>query len=294
MHPVPPHGNRSGKTHAIIDASLIHKNQRQRMLAVPLLIFAMTLSRRNFLKGIVATGAYLSLASCEEPIHKAISHVIKPEKMDTHEIRRYATMFQQGLHYATLEAGIFEGKAVKMEGLTSPVNPNGASSAVMQAGLLDCYNPDRPKQYRWKGLISTQKELTKNLKRLLTRKKYATAFIYEATASPSEQKLIDRLCQKFDLEPICISALSHDPVAEAVHSLYGKRGVPAYSIEKAGLLIAADADFLTDWNRNFQLQAQYAKAKDRGLRHFQIEPVPTVSGAKAGKKCAADSNEIDA
>jgi len=242
---------------------------------VPLL--KMKTSRRTFLKQLAAAGAYAALHSCEKPLHKAISKTVQAEKFDNKQFSYANTFYQQGTEYATITTSIYNGNVIKIEGNHSPINPNGATSAKMQASLLDCYCPERPKYFLSNGAKTTKQNLISELNSHLSNGK--AAFIYEATSSPAEEKLIETFCKHYNLARIAISSAP----TEATNLACGQRATDI-DLSQADTIVGVESDFLHSHHSHFQHQEQYSLAKQQGAQHIQVEKSPTLTGAKADKR----------
>ena len=105
-----------------------------------------TASRRDFLKLFgfsFATAAIVS--SCEKPVQKAIPYLIKPEEVTPGQASYYASTFFDGTEYAGILVKVRDGRPIKIEGNSSSPISKGATSARIQASVLNLYDEARYK-----------------------------------------------------------------------------------------------------------------------------------------------------
>ena len=101
-------------------------------------------NRRDFLKilGYTAGSAAL-MASCEQPVRKAIPYLIQPEEILPGVANYYASTFYENGEYNSILVKVRDGRPIKIEGNDlSPIS-KGATSARVQASILELYDPDR-------------------------------------------------------------------------------------------------------------------------------------------------------
>jgi Fe-S-cluster-containing dehydrogenase component len=81
-----------------------------------------------------------------------------------------------------------------------------------------------------------------------------------------------------------------DAIADAHQALYGARLVPEYRLDAAHVVVGFDADFLGTFLAPAALTRQWAAARDPGrrpmLRHIQVEPTLSLTGASADTRVA--------
>ena len=100
--------------------------------------------RRDFLKYLgFSTAAAAVAASCEMPIKKAIPFANKPEDIVPGVANYYATTYIQDGDVVPVVAKVRDGRPIKIEGNEMSPFTKGATSARVQASVLDLYDNAR-------------------------------------------------------------------------------------------------------------------------------------------------------
>src|SRR6056297_3493684 len=102
-----------------------------------------TSSRRNFLKwcGFTFTSTAI-LASCENPVEKAIPYLNKPEEVTPGKANFYASSFFDGSEYGSILVKTREGRPIKIEPNELSSVTKAGSSARTQALVLGLYDSE--------------------------------------------------------------------------------------------------------------------------------------------------------
>jgi anaerobic selenocysteine-containing dehydrogenase len=101
------------------------------------------------------------VASCEQPVRKAIPFLIQPEEIIPGKAVYYASTYYEGGEYCPIVVKVRDGRPIKIEGNElSPVT-RGGTTARVQASILSLYDPDRykhplidGKEASWEEVIS--------------------------------------------------------------------------------------------------------------------------------------------
>jgi MoCo/4Fe-4S cofactor protein with predicted Tat translocation signal len=115
-----------------------------------------SLDRRGFLKLLGASLAMAGLAACSGPPQEQIvPWVHQPEGMSPSLPRFYATTLRHGNDVAGVLVETHQGRPSKIEG--NPKHPAslGATDAMLQAAVLELWDPDRSATPKRQGVIAS-------------------------------------------------------------------------------------------------------------------------------------------
>ncbi len=253
--------------------------------------------RRDFLKmmGFSVAAATIA-ASCEIPVRKAIPYVIKPEEIVPGVANWYASSYTDGGEYCSILVKSREGRPIKIEGNPNSPLTKGGTSARVQASVLSMYDTGRAKGASIDGKEASWDAIDSAMKTELA--KGPVAIISSTVISPSTQALINEFVEKNKGSKHGVyDAHSSSGILSANEADFGVRAVPAYSFDKADVIVSFGADFLGTWIAPVQYTKQYItgrklnKGKMEMNKHFQIESMLTLSGANADDRIVIHPSE---
>src|SRR6202166_580809 len=103
-----------------------------------------SVDRRDFLKLMAASLAFAGLAGCGRPDESHIVPYVKqPDGMVLGKPNYYATVMPFGVDAVGVLVESHEGRPTKIEGNPDHPSSLGATSAMVQASILNLYDPDR-------------------------------------------------------------------------------------------------------------------------------------------------------
>ena len=102
-------------------------------------------SRRSFLTTMGASMALAGLTGCRRPVEKIVPYVTRPEGVDPGMPLKYATTMPFGISSHGVVVTTYEGRPTFIEGNKLHSSSLGAVTPMIQASLLDLYDPDRSK-----------------------------------------------------------------------------------------------------------------------------------------------------
>ncbi len=252
-------------------------------------------SRRDFLKYVGFSTAAASLAACEGSVRKSIPYVIKPDDITVGVADWYATTVADGFDFANVLVKTREGRPI----LVMPnKEASGATNARVQASVLSLYDSQLRVKEPSKGdseilWADADKEIGTKLEELKTANK-PVVLLTGTLASPSTDKIIAEFIAKYpNIKHVVYDAISESGTLDAFEAMYGKRALPNYHFDKAGVIVSFGADFLGDWQGGFgKSYAAGRKASEGKMSyHVQFEANMSLTGANADKRINAKPSE---
>jgi MoCo/4Fe-4S cofactor protein with predicted Tat translocation signal len=254
--------------------------------------------RREFLKLMGASLALAGVSACtRQPEEKIVPYVRQPEEVVPGRPLFFATTLMHGGYAMPVLAENHMGRPTKIEGNPEHPASKGGTDLFSQAEVLSLYDPDRSRTLigraevkTWslflaamQAMVNTQKAMAGQGLRLLT----------EPITSPSVLEQITTLLAAFP------KAQWHqwDPVFGVVQG-----GAPAahalYRFDKADVVVALDSDFLgfgpgaVRYSKDFSSRRRVDTPASELNRMYAVEPVPTITGAKAEHRLALPARDV--
>jgi molybdopterin-containing oxidoreductase family iron-sulfur binding subunit len=254
--------------------------------------------RRQFLKLMGASLALAGVSSCTRiPDEKILPYIRQPEEVIPGRPLFFATSMPHGGYAMPMLAENHMGRPTKMEG--NPEHPAslGGTDVWGQASVLGLYDPDRSRTVMNGGDVKTWTNyvdaITAAVNSQRGLKGQGLRILTEPITSPS---VIDQIQTLLSGMP---EAKWHqwDPVFGVVQG--GAPGsAPLYRFDKADVVVALDADFLgfgpgaVRYTRDFASRRKMGTPQDELNRLYAIEPVPTITGAKAEHRLALKARDV--
>lgn len=259
--------------------------------------------RRDFLKYLgFSTAAAVLASSCEMPVRKVIPYAIKPEDITPGVPNYYASTFVDGGEYCSILIKTRDGRPIKIEGNTSCTITKGATTARVQASVLNLYDKARLRQPYISQKEATFEAVDKKVKEALTAQVSKQGYLVTSTIiSPTTKDVISQFLAKYpNFKHITYDAVSYSGMLLANEASYGKRSIPSYQFNLAKTIVSIGADFLGTWLSPAEYSKQYSEArkvsakKPEMARHYQFEAIHTISGAAADVRATCKPSEYGA
>ncbi len=246
-------------------------------------------SRRRFLQLMGASLGLAGMAACRWPEENILPYAHRPEGRTPGEPVQYATAFELGGVATGLLVTSYDGRPIKIEG--NPKHPYslGATSAIMQASILDLYDPDRSQTVvrregpqaipsTWDDFVTFARSHFGDLRR---RGGEGLCVLSEVSSSPSLADMQTRFRAAFPKARWHV----HEPINrdnEILGSIlaFGKPCRTHYHLDRARVIVCLDADPLM----THPAALRYARDFVAG-RCGNAEPAdhsPTSSGHRRG------------
>jgi anaerobic selenocysteine-containing dehydrogenase/Fe-S-cluster-containing dehydrogenase component len=214
------------------------------------------LSRRTFLKLAATAGAAASVPGCEPAARKLIPYVVPDENVIPGVPSFYATTCMECSAGCGLIATVRDGRTTFLAG--NPADPisMGSTCPRGEAGLQGLYNPDRLrhpmvrsgnklKEISWDD---AHKMLADHVAAAAKAGKDRVAFLGEP-AGPTIGKIVRTwLGAAGSSRALFYESISNEPARSAGNTLFGRRDLPVYRIDKGEVLISFGYDFLESDN----------------------------------------------
>ncbi len=254
--------------------------------------------RREFLKLMGASLALAGVSSCTRiPDEKIIPYVRQPEEIIPGRPLFFATAMPQGGFGMPVLAENHMGRPTKIEG--NPEHPAslGATDVFGQASVLSLYDPDRSRNVLDRGEVGTWGAFLAAIQAAVGSQRalrgQGLRFLSEPITSPS---IADQMQQLMAALP---DAKWHqwDPVFGVVQG-GAPASTPLYRFDKADVVVSLDADFLgvgqasLRYTKDFSSRRRVGTPQDELSRLYVVEPVPSITGAKAEHRLPMKARDI--
>ena len=228
------------------------------------------------------------------PVKKSIPFLNKPDDLVPGIPNYYATTYVQEGEAIPVVAKVRDGRPIKIEGNELSALTAGATSARVQASVLNLYDTARlryPMQNDGKEFkeVTTFEAFDKMVGDAVAGLGGAPVVLLTSTInSPTTRQVISEFLAKFPgSRHVQYDALSRSGMLLANEACYGKRAIPSYHFENARVIVGLDADFLGTWLNPVEFARQYSvgrrvnPANAQMSKHIQFEGMLSMTGANA-------------
>jgi molybdopterin-containing oxidoreductase family iron-sulfur binding subunit len=196
------------------------------------------------------------------------------------------------------------GRPTKIEG--NPEHPAslGATDAITQAAVLDLYDPDRAQTTLHRGEVQGWGSFLTAIGSAANRQKSTGGaglrFLSGPITSPSLAEILASVLRDFpQAKWHQYEAVSRDGARMAARQATGSPGDAVYHFDKAEVIVALDADFLTcgpgtvRYQKDFAARRRVTDDRKEMNRLYAIESTPSLTGAKADHRLVLKAGEIE-
>ncbi len=264
-----------------------------------------TVDRRRFLHLMAASMALGGFSGCgpEPNARQLLPYVEEPENIIPGRNRYYASaMTQDGYATGVLIAHQM-ARPIKVEGNPDHPASLGGASAIMQASILELYDPRRAQSIighekitAWEGFVSA---LHDRRAALMSRKGGGLRVLTGAVSSPSLSAQLATLQQQFpEMRWHQWEPLHRDNEYASTISSFGRPVERVFNLNKADVIFGIESDLISAtpgwlaYARNFAATRRPTEAGGTMSRVYAIESTPTLLGAKADHRLAMRPDEI--
>jgi molybdopterin-containing oxidoreductase family iron-sulfur binding subunit len=256
------------------------------------------LGRRDFLQVLGASVALAGLQACKPPRENVVSYVRQPEAVMPGIPSVYATASSRlGWAIGTVVTSR-EGRPTKVDG--NPAHPasRGGSDAILQASILDLYDPARLSGFfrgtRAMGFPQLLVEIAALARGHGTDGGARLRFLVEPTTSPTLSDLRRRILGRFPRARFDAWAPIGDDAARAGTAVaFGRPLEAILDVERADVILALDSDFLALDGEHLRHARELAARRVPPLnRLYAAEAALTVTGGVADHRFRMRAAEV--
>ena len=261
--------------------------------------------RRDFLKLMGASLALAGLAGCGRPdVSHIVPYVKQPDGLILGKPNFYATAMPFGADAIGVLVESHEGRPTKVEGNPDHPSSLGASSAIVQASILNLYDPDRSQSVQQYGEIRSWSAFLDAAQPLATNVKATQGANFRilsgAVASPTLAAQIRKLLAMYpqakwhQWEPA-----EGEGAREGAKLAFGRNVNTVYNVGKANVILSLDADFLASGPGHLAHARQFARRRnlegpDSAMnRLYVVEPTPSVTGSSADHRLPLRASQVE-
>ncbi len=254
--------------------------------------------RRNFLKLMSASLALAGVGACtKQPPESIVPYVRQPEEIVPGRPLYFASAIPFSGTAMPVLVESHMGRPTKIEG--NPEHPAslGGTDVLTQAAVLDLYDPDRAQTINFRGevlgwprFVGAMQEALRNQK---GRAGAGVHFLTAPITSPSLAALLGEILRDYP------SAKWHQYDAVARPARRAGQTSTIYQFDKADVIVALDADFLScgpgsvRYSKDFARRRRLTEENTSMSRLYAIESSPTLTGAKADHRLAVAAAEVE-
>ena len=241
-------------------------------------------SRRQFLKVMGASMALLTLAGCRWPEEEIVPYSHRPAGAVPGQAKEFASTMELGGVGFPVIARSYDGRPVKVDGNPDHPASLGASTAMVQASILELYDPDRSRGPRRAGKSASFLDFEEFARtRFAGLENGGAGFrvLSEASSSPTLAALKAQLATRFpkavwvEYEPF-----SREAEREALEGIRRAH----LKLDAADVIVSLDDDFLGDHPDAVALTRAFAARRrpdGKMNRLHVVESAMTVTGGMA-------------
>jgi MoCo/4Fe-4S cofactor protein with predicted Tat translocation signal len=261
--------------------------------------------RRNFLKLMSASLALAGLAGCGRPAtDHVVPYVKQPDGMVLGRPNFYATAMCLGLSTVGILVESHEGRPTKIEGNPDHPSSLGATNAMVQAAILNLYDPDRSQTVQQAGEIRSWSAFLDAAQGLAFSAKATNGagfcILSGAITSPTLIWQIHRLLEAYpEAKWYQWEPAGGDGAGEGAKLAFGRNVSTVYEVEKANVIVSLDSDFLASGPGHIAYARQFARRRkldgptETMNRLYVVEPTPSVTGSSADHRMPLRSSDVD-
>ena len=260
--------------------------------------------RRGFLKLMAASLALAGLNACtRRPKETIVPYVRAPEEVVPGKPLFFATAMTLAGSAIGLLVESHEGRPTKVEGNPDHPASLGATDVFAQASVLTLYDPDRSQVLTyledirpWSALLGHVRVALDGLR---ARGGAGLRILTETVSSPTLAQQLRSLLAEFpaakwhQYEPA-----GRDPARAGVRRAFGRYVNPIYRLEKADVILALDADFLSCGPGHLRYAREFTRRRRPQpgaamTRLYSVECTPSNTGAMADHRLPMRASEIE-
>jgi molybdopterin-containing oxidoreductase family iron-sulfur binding subunit len=251
-----------------------------------------TMDRRGFIKLLGASLAMAGLAACSGPPQEQIvPWVQQPEGMSPSLPQFYATTLRHGNDVSGVLVETHQGRPSKIEGNPDHPASLGATGAMLQAAVLELWDPDRSAAPKHHGVMTSWDDFEAEavtLSRRLDANGHGLHVLSGRIDSPTLARQCGELLQRFPQARWHeYEAVDDDQARAGAQLTFGAPLQACHHLDRAEVIVALEADFLAGMPGHLRHARDFANARRpvagrrRMTRLYAVEATPSLTGASA-------------
>ena len=264
-----------------------------------------SVDRRGFLKLMGASLALAGLAGCGRPdVATIVPYVKQPDGMVLGRPAHYATAMPFGADAIGVLVESHEGRPTKVEGNPDHPSSLGGTSAIVQASILNLYDPDRGQNVLERGEIRAWSAFLDNAQSLTAAIRSTSGASFRIlTGAVNSPTLAAQIRHLLELYPQAKwhqwEPAAGDGAREGAKLAFGRAVNTVYEPGKANVILSLDSDFLATGAGHLAYARQFARRRkleasgDTLNRLYVVEPTPSVTGSTADTRLPLSASEVE-
>ena len=267
--------------------------------------------RRDFLKLMAASLAFAGLAGCKSNEQsKIVPYVKQPDGMVLGRPLFFATVMPFGADAIGLLVESHEGRPTNIAGNPDHPSSQGATDAIVQASVLNLYDPDRAQTVTYAGELRTWSAFLDSAQADAALLKTTNGAGFRIlTGTITSPVIADQMRALLKQYPQAKwhqweSAVS-DGAREGGKLAFGRYVNTVYRPERAEVILSLDSDFLASGpghirymkafykRRKLEQDPQVEQLSSAMNRLYVVEPTPSVTGSSADHRLPLRASEIE-
>jgi MoCo/4Fe-4S cofactor protein with predicted Tat translocation signal len=270
-----------------------------------------SVDRRDFLKLMAASLAFAGLSGCKTNEQtNIIPYVKQPEGMVLGKPLYFATVMPFGADAIGLLVESHEGRPTNVAGNPDHPSSLGSVDPMVQASILNLYDPDRAQTVTYAGEIQTWSSFLERAQAIAATTKAASGAGFRVlTGTITSPTLADQMQGLMKLYP---QAKWHqwepavsDGAREGSKLAFGRYVNTVFRPQRAEVILALDSDFLASGPGHLRYMKQFYQRRKLDEnpnverlsgemnRLYVVEPTPTVTGSSADHHFPLRASEIE-
>ncbi|HET6439118.1 MAG TPA: 4Fe-4S ferredoxin, partial [Anaeromyxobacter sp.] len=258
------------------------------------------LGRRSFIQLMGAAAGMAGLAACKPPRQTVVSYVRPPDDVVPSTPNAYATAASRGGYAIGLVVTSWEGRPTKVEGNRGHPASLGATDAMLQADVLELYDPARVRGFvrgeRHLDRIGLLGELSELARGHEQDRGARLRFLVEPTSSPTLGELRRRILKRFPMARfVTWSPLTEGQARAGTALAFGRPLDASWSLAGADVILSLDADLLGGDGEMLRQAREYAERRtDPGSmnRLYVAEAGLSITGGVADHRFRMRAAEV--
>src|SRR5690348_5939827 len=259
--------------------------------------------RRGFLKIVGASLTLAGLGACSRPPQTELVPYVHGQVGQVGGLPRYfATVLTRNGYAQGVLARSNEGRPTKIEG--NPQHPAslGSTDIFAQASVLQLWDPDRSQSVLYHNDATTWDAFATAMLEARPRWKRdggaGLRVLTDAITSPTLAAQLEALQKQYPNARWHVhEPCGNDNAREGARLAFGKPYATRHHFDRAKVILALDADFLSDPAAGVRYSRDFIAARDPGRgamsRLYAVEPTPSVTGIMADHRLPLESAQVE-